>query len=36
LQKAIELKPSYKEDAATDIDFDDINKNQTFQKLIQS
>jgi tetratricopeptide (TPR) repeat protein len=35
LQKAMEFNPSYREDAATDIDFDDIKNEPDFQRLIQ-
>jgi tetratricopeptide (TPR) repeat protein len=34
LQKAIEFNPSYREDVATDIDFDDLKKEPGFQTLI--
>ena len=36
LQKAIEFNPSYREDAASDIDFDEIKNEPGFQTLIQS
>lgn len=35
LQKAIEFNPSYREDATTDIDFDEIKNEPGFQRLIQ-
>lgn len=34
LEQAINLNPRYKEDATTDIDFDEIVNNENFQKLI--
>ncbi len=34
LQQAIKHNPSYREDAAGDIDFDDINNDTRFQQLI--
>jgi len=35
LQTAIQLNPKYKEEAATDIDFDEIGREPQFQKIIQ-
>ena len=34
LQQAIELNPRYKEDAATDLDFDDIADDERFKQLV--
>ncbi len=34
LQQAIQLNPTYKEEAATDIDFDEIGDDEQFRKLI--
>ena len=35
LQQAIELNPRYKEDAVTDLDFDDIADDERFKELVE-